>query len=52
VAGLVLFAAGLLGESLAAINDRVEGLEKSLKSEVRRQNSEVGSQRTEGRSDE
>jgi glycosyltransferase involved in cell wall biosynthesis len=30
VAGLVLFAAGLMGESLAVVNDRLEGIERAL----------------------
>ncbi|MBN2537577.1 glycosyltransferase family 2 protein [candidate division WOR-3 bacterium] len=44
VAGLVLFAAGLLGESLATISDRVEEIEKRLKDEG-------GRMKPEGRSD-
>jgi glycosyltransferase involved in cell wall biosynthesis len=51
VAGLVLFAAGLLGESLAAINDRVEGIERRMKSEGGSQNGEVSDREPEGSSE-
>jgi hypothetical protein len=35
VAGLVLFAAGFLGESLSGISDRIESLEKLARAQNR-----------------
>jgi hypothetical protein len=44
VAGLVLFAAGFLGESLAGISDRLERLERL----ARKQNETDGTNGTKG----